>query len=80
MGLVEFLECWKECRCLWDVEDKNYANRDRRNECYNVLLEIYKKKKTNTRCYRTIVIKKKKKKKTENIRAAHKREVRKVSR
>ena len=53
--MVEFLECWKECRCLWDVEDKNYAKRERMNECYNVLLEIYKKKKKKLRLDATVV-------------------------
>ena len=37
------------------------------------------KKKTNTRCYRSLVIKKKKKK-MENMRAAYEREAWKVSR
>ena len=53
--MVEFLECWKECRCLWDVEDKNYAKRERINECYNLLLEIYKKKKKKLRLDATVV-------------------------
>lgn len=70
--IVEFIELWKEFRCLWDLEDKHYSNRDRRNECYKALLEIYKKCIPEA-TLGTI------KKKLENMRSAYKREARKVS-
>ncbi|XP_046386858.1 uncharacterized protein LOC124156375 [Ischnura elegans] len=69
---VALLECWRQYRCLWDMKDDHYSNRDRRNEAYNALLEIYKTSSGNA-TLSTL------KKKLENIRTAYKREEKKVS-
>lgn len=70
--IIEFIESWKEFRCLWDLEDKCYSNRDKRNECYKSLLDILKKLVPEA-SLATV------RKKIENMRSAYKREARKVS-
>ncbi|KAJ8889033.1 hypothetical protein PR048_008527 [Dryococelus australis] len=65
--IVELFQCWKQYVCLWDMQNDNYANRDRRNEAYLSLLEIYK----NYNCSAEWM---------EKMRSTYKREARKTKR
>ncbi|XP_072392638.1 uncharacterized protein [Diabrotica undecimpunctata] len=69
--IEELLKCYKTSRCLWDVQCETYSNRDRRNEAYNSLLEIFKTAYPDA----TLAILKKK---LENLRTGYKREEKKV--
>ena len=70
--ISEFLELYKEFTCLWDVSCKQYSNKDARNQALQVLLEKLKVI-DNEASIATV------KKKIENMRAAYKRELKKVN-
>lgn len=68
---VLFLECYKECKCLWDTASDDYSNRDVRKNSYERLLKIYKKACKNATLADM-------KKKIDNLRTTYKRESKKV--
>jgi len=70
--ISEFLEMYKEFTCLWDISCKQYSNKDARNQALQVLLE--KLKVIDKEASIATV-----KKKIENMRAAYKRELKKVN-
>lgn len=69
--IIEFLELYKDFTCLWDTSCKQYSCRDARNQALEILVEKLKIIDQNA----TIAVVKKK---IENMRAAYKRELKKV--
>lgn len=70
--ISDFLELYKSFTCLWDITCKQYSNRDARNQALEVLKEKLKII-DNDASIATV------KKKIENMRAAYKREFKKVN-
>ncbi|XP_022178663.1 uncharacterized protein LOC112592799 [Melanaphis sacchari] len=69
--ILDFLEMYKSFTCLWDITCKQYSNRDARNQALELLKEKLKII-DNDASISTV------KKKIENMRAAYKREFKKV--
>lgn len=68
--IIEFLQLYRQFRCLWDSACQQYSNRDARNQALQILQEkLATIDSTTTYC----------KKKIENMRASYKRERKKVS-
>lgn len=70
--MSDFLELYKSFTCLWDITCKEYSSRDARNQALEVLKEKLKQI-DNDASISTV------KKKIENMRAAYKREYKKVN-
>jgi len=70
--ILDFLEMYKSFTCLWDITCKQYSNRDARNQALELLKEKLKIR-DNDASISTV------KKKIDNMRAAYKREFKKVN-
>lgn len=42
--IVEFIEVYRGLPALWDVKSKDYSNRDKKGEQYDVLIKKYREK------------------------------------
>lgn len=42
--IVEFIEVYRGLPALWDVKSKDYSNRDKKGEHYDVLIKKYREK------------------------------------
>lgn len=70
--ISDFLELYKSFTCLWDITSKEYCNKDARNQALELLKEKLKII-DNDASIATV------KKKIENMRAAYKKEFKKVN-
>lgn len=67
----EFIELYRENKCLWDVKSKDYANKIKRNMSYDILFVKFKELFPQG-------TKDMMKKKINNIRTSFRREMKKV--
>lgn len=40
--LIDFLELYKSFPCLWYIKSKDYSDRDKKRQAYEILIEKYK--------------------------------------
>ncbi|XP_045492533.1 uncharacterized protein LOC123704129 [Colias croceus] len=69
--IIKLLEVYKDFPCLWDLTNKDYANRDARNQAYIIMLELLKKIDSGA-TLKTL------KNKLDNMRTSYRRERKKV--
>lgn len=41
--ILELIEEYKSCTCLWRIKDPDYKNKEMKNEAYESLLQLIKK-------------------------------------
>lgn len=52
--ILELIDEYKTCTCLWRIKDPDYKNKEMKNEAYESLLQLIKKYNNNFNDYNSI--------------------------